>query len=78
MGYILFFILFIVLIGLLLIGGVLRLLASFFRLGRKDNNYRASSDKNMFYPDEMDPKEKIFGKDEGEYVEFEEVDEGNN
>ncbi|MDR0371222.1 MAG: DUF4834 family protein [Prevotellaceae bacterium] len=78
MTYILFFILFIVLVGLLLIGGVLRLLVSFFRMGRKNDNHRDSSYKNTLYTEEMVPKEKIFGKDEGEYVEFEEVDEDNN
>ncbi len=81
LGFILLFILLIFLIGLSLIGGLLRTL---FGLGRRtprkrsyaytssDDEYASSSSASSASSASSN-KKKIFADDEGEYVEFEEV-----
>lgn len=80
LGFILIFILFIVLLGIALLGNIIRAL---FGLGKRapkhfygDKNtsstssHESASAQSTYTPSE---KKKIFAKDEGEYVEFEEV-----
>ena len=81
LGFILFFILLIFLIGLSLIGGLLRAL---FGLGKRaphkrsyaytspDDEYTSTSSASST-TSASSSKKKIFADDEGEYVEFEEV-----
>ena len=80
-GFILIFILFIVLIALALIGIVIRFIFGWGRRtpkpyygqdSRKDqsgNTYTSTTSSNN-----STPKKKYFDDDEGEYVEFEEVE----
>lgn len=58
-----------------MLGGVLRFLGSIFRIRRKDDFQSSSSKKDFIYTNEAENKQKIFDSDEGEYVEFEEIDE---
>lgn len=81
-SFILIFILLIILIAFALIGNVLRFI---FGLGRRapkhyygqtsNNNHANNGQNNHTTPssDKNLSKKKIFGDDEGEYVEFEEV-----
>ena len=80
LGFILLFVLFIVIIVLSLLGNIVRMI---FGLGKRtpkefngqknnNNDYRTDEQTN----DSSNPttgKKKIFGDDEGEYVEFEEI-----
>ncbi|MBQ7350591.1 MAG: DUF4834 family protein [Bacteroides sp.] len=80
LGFILIFILFIVLLGIALLGNIIRTL---FGLGKRApkhfygdkntssaNSQESASTQSTYTSTE---KKKIFAKDEGEYVEFEEV-----
>lgn len=80
LGFILIFILFIVLIAVALLGNLVR---AVFGLGRRApkqyNHTRQASDYSTGSTEETTTstplnKKKIFGDDEGEYVEFEEVE----
>ena len=76
LGFILLFILAIVLIGLLLIGNVLRYIFSFGRRTPKRHHgpTQSQADQTQTSASSSAPqKKKIFDDDEGEYVEFEEV-----
>lgn len=76
LGFILLFILVVVLIGLLLIGNVLRYIFSFGRRTPKRYNgpTQSQADQTQTSASSSAPqKKKIFDDDEGEYVEFEEV-----
>lgn len=78
LGFILLFILVIILIGLALIGNVLRFI---FGLGRRTPKHyygQEASQANQTHASSTTSstttkKKKIFDDDEGEYVEFEEV-----
>lgn len=87
LGFILIFVLIILVIGLAIIGNIVR---SFLRLlgfgkpkQRKKETYtkadnsqydNSSDDDNQYQSSNHNkPKGKIFGKDEGEYIDFEEV-----
>lgn len=69
MGFILYFILFILFIGLIVLAVVFSFLRNIFRFGRKktvsDNEFRSNNNKPK--------KEKFFREGEGEYVDYEEI-----
>lgn len=82
-GFILIILLIIIIIGVSLILGVLRFLFGFTRKGKQQVNY-SSEDKERENNEsaeyssskkESTTKKKIFDKDEGEYVDYEEVDD---
>lgn len=77
LGFILIFVLFVVLIGFALLGNILRFL---FGLGKRaskpftNQQFNQSDNINSSQaPSNSTNKKKIFGDDEGEYVEFEEM-----
>lgn len=79
LGFILIFILFILLIGLFFIGSIIRYI---FGLGKRSpkHYYGQTSDQtdnahtSTSSSASTNGKKKIFDEDEGEYVEFEEVE----
>jgi len=82
LGFLLFFILIILIIGFALLAKIAR---SIFGFGRKMTNHTTTSEtqsQNSAYsedsqnqPRASQKKKKIFDKDEGEYVDFEEINE---
>lgn len=75
-GFILIFIIFIILFGVSVIASILRAL---FGFGRK-STFRTSQGQRQTEEDRAEqeaaqPKKKIFEKTEGEYVDFEEIKE---
>ena len=78
LGFILLFVLFIIIIVLTLLGNIVRMI---FGLGKRtpkefngqnNNDYRTDEQTNDS-SNSTTGKKKIFGDDEGEYVEFEEI-----
>jgi hypothetical protein len=70
MGFFLFLLLFILVLGLALIGSVLNFIVRIFSFGRKGH----SADTHQNNTDESSRQgKKVFSKEEGEYVDFEEV-----
>lgn len=80
LGFILLFVLFIIVIVLSLLGNIVRMI---FGLGKRtpkefnghknnNNDYRTDEQTNDS-SNSTTGKKKIFGDDEGEYVEFEEI-----
>lgn len=78
LGFILLFVLFIIIIVLTLLGNIVRMI---FGLGKRtpkefngqnNNDYRTDEQTNDS-KNSTTGKKKIFGDDEGEYVEFEEI-----
>ena len=73
-----FFLLFILILPSMILSILSRLL-SIFGLGRKKNFYEQGTERSGRAADEEKPrkekngKKKIFSKDEGEYVDFEEI-----
>lgn len=72
MGFIGFILVFILLIGLFIILAVLGFIRSIFSFGRKKNNSEDQQSSNFQQPT---TKSKIFDKKEGEYVDFEEIND---
>lgn len=78
LGFILIFLLLIVLIGVTFVGNIIRMI---FGLGRRSpKHYNTSRQASGNYSgttqsatSTASPKKKIFGDDEGEYVEYEEI-----
>lgn len=84
LGFIFFFLLIIFIIGLVLLSKVLR---TIFGFGRKmtRNATKGNTDRNAAYSEEASQgnaqytqrkgqaRKKIFDKDEGEYIDFEEI-----
>lgn len=85
-GFLFFFILIILIIGLALLAKIVR---SVFGLGRKmtnqtrasETNSQETTDSDNFHNHHANPskytqeRKKIFDKDEGEYIDFEEIKE---
>ena len=69
MGFILYFILFILFIGLIVLAVVFSFLRNIFRFGRK----KTVSDKEFRSNNNKPKKEKFFREGEGEYVDYEEI-----
>ena len=75
LGFILIFILLIILIGLILIAHLLRTLFGLGKRAPKPYNTQSANDASMANNSSTTTsKKKIFDDDEGEYVEFEEVE----
>ena len=75
LGFILIFILLIILIGLTLIANLLRTLFGLGKQAPKPYNAQSANDASMANNSSTTTsKKKIFDDDEGEYVEFEEVE----
>lgn len=75
LGFILIFILLIILIGLTLITNLLRTLFGLGKRAPKPYNAQSANDASMANNSSTTTsKKKIFDDDEGEYVEFEEVE----
>ena len=78
LGFILLFVLFIMIIVLTLLGNIVRMI---FGLGKRTPKEFNGQNNNDYRTDEQTNdsnnsttgKKKIFGDDEGEYVEFEEI-----
>ena len=78
LGFILLFVLFIIVIVLSLLGNIVRMI---FGLGKRTPKEFNGQNNNDYRTDEQTNdsnnsttgKKKIFGDDEGEYVEFEEI-----
>lgn len=78
LGFILIFVLIIILFGLSIIGSVLRTLFGFGRRNSSTNSGSGESrsnqsQRNTKADNASSKRKKIFEEDEGEYVEFEEV-----
>ena len=73
-GFFIFIIILVIVFGLSIISGILRLL---FGIGRKAGFHSTSfGGEEPAHKAEPEPKhKKIFDKDDGEYVEFEEIKE---
>ena len=79
LGFILLFIFLIIIIVLSLLGNIVRMIFGFGKRTPKQFN-RKNNDANNYNTDQQTKdsssstgKKKIFGDDEGEYVEFEEI-----
>jgi Na+-transporting methylmalonyl-CoA/oxaloacetate decarboxylase gamma subunit len=79
LGFILLFVLFIVIIVLTLLGNIVRMIFGFGKRtpkqfnGHKNNANDYTNQQTNDSNNSTSGKKKIFGDDEGEYVEFEEV-----
>ncbi len=80
LGFILLFILFIVIIAFTLLGSIVRMIFGFgkrtpqhFKGQKTETNDYGTNQQTTNSSDSSAGKKKIFGKDEGEYVEFEEI-----
>jgi len=71
LGFLLFIIVFVLVIGLILITTVLGFIRSIFSFGRRADKTQNSTSETYQQPS---AKSKIFDKNEGEYVDYEEVE----
>ena len=71
LGFLLFIVVFILVIGLIIISTVLGFIRSIFSFGRRSNQSQNSESESYEQPS---AKSKIFDKNEGEYVDYEEVE----
>jgi len=65
----------IVFIGVLSLLFVLGFIRSFFNFGRKSKKGNQTKEDNTIFTHSPKKKKKIFDKTDGEYVDFEEIDE---
>ena len=72
LGLVFFFFIALVLIGLSILTGVFRTISGLFRSGNQENQTRKP---RMRQTHDAPARQKMFDKDEGEYVDFEEVKE---
>ncbi|ADQ79808.1 hypothetical protein Palpr_1667 [Paludibacter propionicigenes WB4] len=70
LGFLLFIIVFVLVIGLILITTVLGFIRSIFSFGRRADKTQNSASETYQQPS---AKSKIFDKNEGEYVDYEEI-----
>ena len=80
LGFILLFIFFIIIIALILLGNIVRMIFGFgkrtpkqFNGQKNDSNDYSTNRQTNDSSNSTTGKKKIFGNDEGEYVEFEEI-----
>jgi mannose/fructose/N-acetylgalactosamine-specific phosphotransferase system component IIC len=71
LGFLLFIVVFILVIGLIIISTVLGFIRSIFSFGRRSDQSQKSESESYEQPS---AKSKIFDKNEGEYVDYEEVE----
>lgn len=70
LGFLLFIVVLILVIGLIIISTVLNFIRSIFSFGRHNNQTHRTQSQGF---EEPASKSKIFEKTEGEYVDYEEV-----
>ena len=73
LNFLFFIIIFVLVIGLIIISTVLGFLRSIFNLGKRNNSATQEHQSQDF--EQPTAKSKIFDKKEGEYVDFEEIEE---
>ena len=71
LGFLLFIVVFILVIGLIIISTVLGFIRSIFSFGRRNNQSQKPESESYEQPS---AKSKIFDKNEGEYVDYEDVE----
>lgn len=70
LGFLLFIVIFILVIGLILITSVLGFIRSIFGFGKRNPQTQQSHPHDT---DQPSRKSKIFEKNEGEYIDYEEI-----
>ena len=70
LGFLLFILIFILFIGLMIISSVFGFIRSIFGFGRRKTQAQDSQSEDIQQPTS---KSKIFDKNEGEYVDYEEL-----
>lgn len=70
LGFLFFIVIFILVIGLIIISTVLGFIRSIFSFGKRNNQAQSSESEDL---EESSSKSKIFDKNEGEYVDYEEI-----
>jgi len=73
MGFFLFLFLFILVLGFALVGSILNFFIRLFSFGRRRNTSEAHREEEA--SSSARSGKKVFGNEEGEYVDFEEVKE---
>ena len=68
--FLFFIVIFILVIGLIIISTVLGFIRSVFSFGRRNNQTQSSEPEDL---GQTSSKSKIFDKNEGEYVDYEEI-----
>lgn len=74
MNFIFLLIIFILFIGLFILGSVISFIRSIFGFGRKKNSNN-TNESGQTFENSKKSKSKIFSKNEGEYVDYEEIKE---
>jgi hypothetical protein len=70
LSFLFFIVIFILVIGLIIISTVLGFIRSVFCFGRRNNQTQSSEPEDL---GQTSSKSKIFDKNEGEYVDYEEI-----
>ena len=70
LGFLLFIIIFVLVVGLIIISTVFNFVRSIFSFGKRKDNSQYQQNQDFEQPAS---KTKIFDKKEGEYVDFEEI-----
>ena len=70
LGFLLFIIIFVLVVGLIIISTVFGFIRSIFSFGKRKDNPQHQQNQDFEQPA---AKSKIFDKKEGEYVDFEEI-----
>ena len=70
LGFLLFIIIFVLVVGLIIISTVFGFIRSIFSFGKRKDNPQHQQNQDFEQPA---TKTKIFDKKEGEYVDFEEI-----
>lgn len=74
-GFFFFIIILVLVIGLSIVGGILRFIFGFGRKSGSRTNGRFESESSQAEEETPPAKKKIFDKEDGEYVDFEEIKE---
>ena len=75
LGFLLFIVVLVLVIGLMVISFVLNFIRSIFGFGKRGASSNQQSESAENYSGFKAPRPKIFDKKEGEYVEYEEVND---
>ncbi len=75
LGFLFIVIIFSLLLGFSILGGIIRTIWSSFRRpkGRYAESRKRPRTKTTLHKGDVEAKKKVFSKDEGEYVDFEEI-----
>ncbi|MDR3652537.1 MAG: DUF4834 family protein [Paludibacter sp.] len=71
LSFLLFIVIFVLVIGVVIISTVLGFIRSIFSFGKRNNQEQSDTQYQNF--EQQTSKSKIFEKNEGEYVDYEEV-----